>query len=74
MICRDDLELRWRLLGCENEFSNIIILFSRKGISITVVPTGVFSGETIMRASRALEEPCPLLATSNALNSETETD
>ena len=74
MICRDDLKLRWRLLRCENEFSNIIILSSRKGISITVVPTGVFSGEIIMQASRALEEPCPLLATSNALNNETETD
>ena len=26
MICRDDLELRWRLLMCENEFSHISIL------------------------------------------------
>ena len=24
MICRDDLELRWRLLMCENEFSHIL--------------------------------------------------
>ena len=23
-VCRDDLELRWRLLMCENEFSHII--------------------------------------------------
>ena len=26
MICRDDLELRWRLLMCENEFSHISLL------------------------------------------------
>ena len=26
MICRDDLELRWRLLMCENEFSYISLL------------------------------------------------
>ena len=26
MICRDDLELRWRLPMCENEFSHISLL------------------------------------------------
>ena len=26
MICRDDLELRWRILMCENEFSHISLL------------------------------------------------
>ena len=26
MICRDDLELRWRLHMCENEFSHISLL------------------------------------------------
>ena len=24
MICRDDLELRWQLLTCENEFSDLL--------------------------------------------------
>ena len=26
MICRDDLELRWRLPMCENEFSHVSLL------------------------------------------------
>ena len=33
MICRDDLELRWQLLMCENDFSHIIIFI----LTISVV-------------------------------------